>query len=375
MNMGKTILTFKDLEARLTSDADEDIRELLSGTILGSKGGMRYVLRNIPDRIAAYKNIRFVSLYKANRLTGTVGLCYRLVTNGNKSYHASYLRYLSFMPVFQNALDAKGPGNQRRREKDSESMKGRLLSFFRKPVMLDLPGYSEKDKHVVYAYVESMNERSKNLIHQVGLEYIRSFLTLAFSRFNPVVADGVEKLDQGDKETMSNLLSGFYSGYSFYTDEFTYWNDSYWVLKDGDEIVAGISALPASFKIVDVPGVWGWVFMNILPYIPFYRKLFSPGEFRFLVFGSIFYGPGREKDLEKLMESVCAINGFNTGLTWVDDRSGLYDTMRGEINMGAINRMLNAKPGLVYAGLTNMTDDDRDSFFERPAFISGFDFT
>lgn len=115
--------------------------------------------------------------------------------------------------------------------------------------------------------------------------------------------------------------------------------------------------------------------MNVLPYIPFYRKLFMPGEFRFLVFGSLYYGEGREKDLEKLMESVCAINGFNTGLTWVDDRSPLYDVLRGEINMGAINRMLNAKPGLVYAGLTNMTEGDRDSFFVRPAFISGFDFT
>lgn len=371
----KTILGFKDLEARLSHVAGENVRELLSSTVLGSKGGMRYMLRNIPERIAAYKNIRFVSLFKGNRLTGTVGLCYRTVCNGNRQYHASYLRYLSFMPVFQNALDAKGPGNIRKREKESESMKSKILSFFRKPYILDLPGYNEEDKHVVYAYVESMNERSKNLIHQVGLEYIRSFLTVAFSRFSPAISPGVSKLEESDKPRMRSLLSDFYNGYSFYTDEFTFWNNNYYVLKEGEEIVAGISALPSSYMIVDVPGVWGWVLMNVLPWIPFYRKLFRPGEFRFLVFGSIYYRKGREKELEKLMESVCAIENFHTGLTWVDDRSGLYETLRGEINMGAINRILNAKPGLVYAGLTNMDDDDADSFYDRPAFISGFDFT
>lgn len=373
--MVKTILSFKDLEARLSFEADDDIRKLLSSTVLGSKGGMRYFLRNIQERIAAYKNIRFVSLYKGNRLTGTVGLCYRKVSNGSKSYHSSYLRYLSFMPVFQNALDAKGAGSKRSREKESESMKSKILSFFRRPYILDLPGYGEDDKHVVYAYVESMNERSKNLIHQIGLEYIRSFLTLAFSRFNPETSEGVTKLDLADRDKMKGLLSEFYNGYSFYTDEFSFWNDTYWVLKEGDEIIAGINALPASFKIVDVPGIWGWVFMNILPYVPLYRKLFTPGEFRFLAFGSIYYRKGHEKALENLMESVCATEGFNTALTWADDRSGLYDVLRGEINMGAINRMLNAKPGLVYAGLTNMDEDDRDSFFDRPAFISGFDFT
>ncbi|MCK7531805.1 MAG: hypothetical protein MZV63_12665 [Marinilabiliales bacterium] len=37
----------------------------------------------------------------------------------------------------------------------------------------------------MYAYIESKNERSKNLINQAGYEYIRSFLTVAFSRFSP----------------------------------------------------------------------------------------------------------------------------------------------------------------------------------------------
>ena len=51
--------------------------------------------------------------------------------------------------------------------------------------MLDLNSVFEGDKHIMYAFLESKNERSKNLVHQAGYEYIRSFLTVAFSRFSP----------------------------------------------------------------------------------------------------------------------------------------------------------------------------------------------
>ena len=124
-----------------------------------------------------------------------------------------------------------------------------------------------------------------------------------------------------------------------------------------------------------MPGVWGWVFMNILPRMPYFRKLFVPGEFRFLVFGSVYYREGAEQLLVKLMESVCALRGFNTALTWADDRSSLFEMFRSGIDMGALNRMLNAKPGLVYASFLNMDEKDKDIFYDRPAFISGFDFT
>ncbi|MDZ7633153.1 MAG: hypothetical protein U5L72_01370 [Bacteroidales bacterium] len=56
--------------------------------------------------------------------------------------------------------------------------------------------------------------------------------------------------------------------------------------------------------------------------------------------------PGRE-ELAPLFESVCAATGLNTCLTWADDRGPLYDALRTRVDMGALNRMLNAKPGLV----------------------------
>ncbi len=372
---GTPIIQDKGLEAWLTSSATNQINLLLSNTTLGTKGGLQYQLKDIDKRIAAYNNIRFVSLYANRRMAGTIGLCYREILTGGKRWHSSHLRYLSFLPMFQATISSKAKPENRNRQRDSRSMKEKILSFFRYPKLLDFPGYTGKEKHIMYAYTESRNERSKNLIDQAGFEYIRSFLTVAFSRFIPKHDPSVAMIEEGDKEKMSELLAGFYADYSFYTDEFTWYDNRYYVLKENGEIIAGVSALPTTYTIIDVPGIWGWVLMKIFPWAPWYRRLFRPGEFRFLSLGQIYYKQGREKELEKLFESVCAINGYNTCLTWVDDRSNLFETLRTKLNMGAVNRILNARPGLVYANFINLTDEEKGLFYEKPAFISGFDFT
>jgi hypothetical protein len=37
--------------------------------------------------------------------------------------------------------------------------------------------------------------------------------------------------------------------------------------------------------------------------------------------------------------------------------------------------MLNAKPGLVYTRFINMAQEEKDRFYDAPAYISGFDFS
>jgi hypothetical protein len=128
-------------------------------------------------------------------------------------------------------------------------------------------------------------------------------------------------------------------------------------------------------KIYDIPGIWGWVMMKLLPKIPYYRRLFRPGEFRYIVFDAIYCKEGCERKLATLFESVCAAEGYYTGLTWLDDRSRLYDELRTGGRMGALNRMLNAKPGLVFIRFVNFDDKEKEPFFEAPAYISGFDFS
>jgi len=115
--------------------------------------------------------------------------------------------------------------------------------------------------------------------------------------------------------------------------------------------------------------------MSVLPKTPFFRRLFRPGEFRNLVFDAIYCKQGREELLAPLFESACADEGFNTGLFWLDDRSQLFDKIRTMVKMGALNRMLNAKPGLVYSKFLNLSEEEKEIFYDSPAYISGFDFS
>ena len=372
----RKVLDYKGLEVRVSDYANEGILDILNHAVQGSEGGLRFSLQNIAPRIAAYKDqIRFVSLYKKSQITGTVGSCYRITGQGKLRHPSSYLRYLAFQSTYQTDLNWRKKKKALIKPEKDDTFKRKTLEIFSKPYLLDLNDVFEGDKHVMYAFVESMNERSKNLVHQAGYEYIRSFLTVAFSRFSPKSDQRVTKLGNEEKEKMISLLLEYYRDYSFFSTDYSFFGDRYYILKEGDDIIAGVSAIPSVYKVYDIPGIWGWVIMSVLPNMPYFRRLFRPGEFRHLVFDSIYCKPGKENLLANLFESACAAEGFHTGLTWLDDRSLLYDKIRSGVKMGSLNRMLNAKPGLVYTRFINMSEEEKEAFYVAPAYISGFDFS
>lgn len=372
----KTILNFHGLEVKLTDHANEDILDTLSHAVQGSEGGLRFQLQNIGPRIQAYGDtIRFVSLYKKSKITGTVGACFRITGQGALRYPSTYIRYLAMQSTYQSDINWRKKEKAIIKTEPDLSFKQKTLEIFSKPHMLDLPGIFENDKHIMFAFVESMNERSKNLVSQVGYDYIRSFLTVAFSRFTPKPDPRVSRLSEEEKPKMKELLHEYYRDFSLFSADYAFYGNKYYVLKENGEIIAGVSAVPSTYKIYDMPGIWGWVLMKILPSAPYFKRLFHPGEFRHLVFDAIYCKKGKEALLAELFESACAAEGINTGLTWLDDRCELFDKLRSGVKMGALNRMLNAKPGLVYAKFINLNDQEKECFYDAPAYISGFDFS
>lgn len=372
----REVYNYKDLEVRISDYASDEMLYLLNNAIQGSEGGMRYSLQDVNKKIQAYnKSIRFISLYKNNRLTGTIGACFRVSGQGNLRFPSSYMRYLAIQSVYQVDPAWTGRRTIEIRSDKEDSFKQNILSFFSKPHMLELDEVKEGDKHIMYAFIESMNERSKNIVNQAGYEYVRSFLTVAFSRFSPRLDKRVEILGKDDRPLMEDILRDYYREYSLFSLDYAFYGNRYYVLKEDNKIVAGVLAIPSRQKIYDIPGVWGWVIMKVLPRIPYYKRLFHPEEFKYLVFDAIYCREGYEKHLATLFESVCASEGYYTGLTWLDDRSRLYDELRTGVNMGALNRMLNAKPGLIYVQFINFDEKEKELFYEAPAYISGFDFS
>jgi len=368
------LLDYKKLEVRKVRNADEDIIALLKSTVLGSEGGMRYTMLNTPERIRSYgEGLSFLALYKRNSLKGVIGLCRRITSNHGNRYVSSYLRYLAVQSAFQVE---RAPGRrQERHSLAADSFKQKIMSLFRDPQQAAGGDEQGGSPRVIYAYVESRNDRSRNMINQAGYEYIRSFLTVAFSRFNPKPDPSVTRLSPEEEPAMAGLLGEFYSDYCFYTDEFSFHDHKYYVLRRNGEIVAGVGAIPARYRVVNVPGLWGWVMMKMLPRTPLFRRLFRPEEFRYIILNAIYCRKGSEALLPDLFEAVCAEEGYHTALTWLDDHSWLYETLRSNRRMGALNRMLNAKPGLVYAFFSGLTPAETEKFYDSPAYISGFDFS
>jgi hypothetical protein len=293
--------------------------------------------------------------------------------NRGEQYDSTYLRYLAIQSAFQTE---RAPEHRRERLSNAgDSFKQKILSVIRDPQHVTGEEHVNGHPHVMYAYVESRNERSRNMINQSGYEYIRSFLTVAFSRFNPKPDPAVARLSPEEEPAMSRLLDDQYSGYCFYSNEFSFYDHRYYVLRRNGEIVVGVGAIPAQYRVVNVPGLWGWLMMKVLPHTPLFRRLFRPEEFRYVILNSIYCRPGSEELLPDLFESVCAAEGYNTALTWLDDHSSLFETLRTNRRMGVLNRMLNAKPGLVYASFTGLTPGETEKFYESPAYISGFDFS
>lgn len=372
----KTVYTYKDLEVRVSGQATGEIMDLLDNTVLGAEGGMRYSLTNIRQRIDLYKDtIRFVSLFKKNHVTGTIGSCYRITGTGPLRSPSSYLKYLSFQAPYQAPLTRREMRKEVRLPEKEDSFKHKVLEIFSKPFLLDIENVKEGDKHIMYAFIESMNERTKNFVNQAGYEYVRSFLTVAFSRFSPKVCNDVKKAGEDEKEEITGLLNSFYAGYSLFSTDHLFHGGRYYIIREGKEIAAGAAVFPAVHKIFEIPGIWGWILMKVFPVIPYYRRLFHPGEFRFLVLDGIYCREGCEKNMEKLLETICAKEGYNTALAWLDDRSEFYDRIRTGVRLGALNRLLNARPGLVFMRFINFEEREKSLFYEAPAYISGFDFS
>ena len=223
----RKIFDYQGLEVRVSDHASEEILEILDHAVQGSEGGLRFSLQNIAPRIAAYKDqIRFISVYKKNQIKGTVGSCYRISGEGNLRYPTSYLRYLAFQATYQSDFGWRRKKETIINQDKDDSFKQKTLEIFSKPHLLDLKDVYEGDKHIMYAFIESKNERSKNLVHQAGYEYIRSFLTLAFSRFSPKPDKRVSRLKNEEKAEMEVMLRDYYSDYSFFSTDYSFYGDN-----------------------------------------------------------------------------------------------------------------------------------------------------
>ncbi len=327
--------------------------ELLHRTLWGTNGPIFEHLDTHERLIHITDSLAF-SLEKNGKTISTCTVLERDIEVEGKAYKTWYGRYFAVDKEYQGKVF----GNILLKE-----MKIYLEN------LSDLPT-------LFYAYVDQANPRSRKLLLHTGFKVIRTFRTSVFSRVYPKKDPRVSKIQSAeDVAQVLSLLKKQYENNTFVNFDNLFFQNNYFILKEGNEIIAGIQASITKWKIRKLPGFSGRILIKILPHIPFISRLFNPNDFKFAAFEGIYCKNGREKEIFKLMESACAELKLYTGMVWMDSELDLRARIKQAGDWGLMDKIRDDFPAHVVAGFKNVTEQEQEFFHKNPAYISAFDLT
>ncbi len=356
------------LALNLHDEAPESAVDLLHDTVWGSEGGTRYRHFNTKDRITKQLDPQFLTLHKGERLLGILGFSRRELTQPSGVTEAFYIRYLSMMSSFQRQKSS-GTGSRKRSDGLVKKMVGRLMG---KPAEMNVTPGQGPEKAMFYAFVELENERSMEMTQAMGFEPVGKFSTILFSRFHPRLKDHVEVLRPEDFEEVRAQTHKFYRDHALFSDKNIFREGTYYVYRDGGEIVAGLKVNACHWKVVEMSGLSGKLILSILPRIPFLNRIFNPKAFKFGAYEGLWHLPGYESRLFDLMESALAALKLNTGMTWLDRKSPLDPVIRGG-HLGILQHLNSDVPADVIARFIKVPEEIQEDIRSKPLYISAFD--
>ncbi len=348
------------------------IQNLLENTIFGTKGKVRYHQKNIGDGIKAQKNIEFIQIKKRDQLLGTTGVVTRSTTGLKDNFKSLYIRYLSVNNPFRK--------HQKKRTAHSQS-RNKLSSSLKTLIGKEITGHFEQpiieanDKAAFYAFVESENFNSKELCINLGFYPTRKVSTILFSRFYPKKELSVSEIEDFEKEEVRKLLSSYYQNYSFFFEDRLFESGTYYVLKKGGKIVAGIRCKSVNWVIVEVPGFSGFLMQHVLPYLPLTNKLFNPKNLNFLAFDYALCLDDDEELIIDLMNHACSVNDIYLGMFWGDSQSTLVNDLKKSNRLGFLHKLNGEVTAEVMLRFINLNEVEQSELLSKPVFVSALDMT
>lgn len=348
----KIIYERGDYKIKLEKIPNKKAVELLHSTLWGTAGPL-FQHMDTPEKVHhLHKSLAF-TLEKNDKAIGTCTVLEREITLDGKIYKTWYGRYFTVEKKYQGRIF------------------GNLLLKHMKSYMEEISSVPT----IFYAYVDQANPRSRKLLQYTGFEIIRNFETSIFSRLYPKKDKRFSRLRENEFDLIKKILQSEYSNETFVNFDNLFYQNNYFVLKNGNEIIAGLQATKVKWKIRFLPGLSGKIMIKVLPFTPFLSRLFNPNEFYFAAFEGIYCKQGYEKDLFLLMESACAELNLCNGMIWWDQKSELKQRIKPIGDWGLMNKISKSVPIDVIAGFRNINQIEKKKFYDQPAYISAFDLT
>lgn len=356
---------------------DEPIPEIvehINNTVLGTPGRLRYQLGDVEKKMKALKSCHYLTLWREERLLGTIGFVRKSTCFGDRTYDSWYLRYFSIIAPLRS--DRHGKEHERRRKPSAvgNMLKELGVHYVGNPDSL-LGGRSGNKKSLVYGYIEKDNFRSQQFGEVGEFGSPREFCTLLFNRFRPRLHKNVSRITDRERPEVTHELDKFYRNHTLFSTDHIFWGGNYLVYKEQGEIVAGLQANPETWRMMGMTGFSGALFLKILPRVPGMSAILDPHAFRFVALEGIFHKKGREDCLIPLVETACRLNGMYQALAWLDTEDPLLKTFDTLDRYGIFNRFFRRIPADIKIRLNGFDGEDDRIFREHPAYISCFDMT
>ena len=370
----REIAKYHKLQVKVEQEHGQDIINHLKNTVIGTPGRLLYRLTGIEKKIGLLGTCYFLVLRKLSRLIGTIGFILRTTYNQEVSHSSWYIRYFSIRAPLRTKIHKKDDYDDKLSSGDN-ILKDSIKDCFYEPNRL-LGKISDPDqKTFIYAYIESENIRSKIFSNLMDFETVRHFSTIVFSRINPKIHPGVQRLKEEEKEDMLKLLRGFYRGFNMYTEQYIFFENNYYLLKLNNEIVSAVQANPETWEIKKKPGFKEKILFDIISRIPGVSKIFDPKYFRFAAIEGIYYKEGYEKYLLPLLETICALTKTRFALIWLDIDSPVIKTIDKLGHHGLLSKFIKRVEVDIIIKFINFSEAEKESFRNNPAYLSCFDMT
>ena len=125
--------------------------------------------------------------------------------------------------------------------------------------------------------------------------------------------------------------------------------------------------------VKNLKGAKGVLLRNLVPKIPYLRRIFNPEEFKFLGLESIYVKPGHEDKLLRVIEYLLHKHKFNSALFFSDKESDLTKMLKERSDLGLISKFTGNTEAQLMIKSKDIDEDVIYDLLNLPAFISAYD--
>jgi len=376
MSDAKTIWQQGSMSATVDKVPPPELIEHIEATYLGTPGGLQYHHTTGIEKLKGMQNCYFLFMKRSGRMIGSIGYVLRNTKVGDQVVKSWLIRYFSVKAPMRSAQKSKKLTRKRPiADRTNSLLKDVTHIIHDNPERLIDIDVKEVPKAVIYGLIEKDNERSRNFAEIGGYSKTGEVESFMFSRLWIRRNIAVEQLSEKEVPAMKKRLESFYYGYAFYFDDYLFLNKNYYVLRDGGEIIAGLQANEEAWEIRTIGNGFLDRIVKVLTRIPLIGKRFRYEEMRFLGIEGMYFAPGYEKALYRLLEGVLAAKKQYLALMIMDPRSPEYQVFAKNRRLGPVHKVLGSFNGDIYMKFFNFPEDEKREIISRPVYISIYDNT